>query len=101
MESPDLLQYLRFAAALVFVLCLMGGLAFVLKKFGIGTSGYVAPPDRKRLKILEVLPLDARRRAVLLSRDEREHLVILGHEEVTVVETGIKAKTQTAGEREQ
>ncbi len=89
MESPELTDYLRFAAALVFVLCLMGGLAFVLRKFG---AGALAAPQavRKRLRIIEVLPFDARRRMVLLQRDDTEHLVILGINGETVVETGIR-----------
>jgi len=34
--------------------------------------------------------LDARRRAVLIQRDDKQHLVILGHSSETVVETNIK-----------
>ncbi len=89
MESPDILHYLRFAAALLFVLCLMGGLAFILRKFNIG-SNINASSGKRRLKMVESLPLDSRRRAVLIKRDEREHLVILGANGETVVETGIE-----------
>ena len=81
---------MRFGAALVFVLCLMGGLAFILKKFDIGKIAGNVPAGQKRLKITEVLPLDSRRRAVLIKRDDKEHLVILGLSGETVVETGIE-----------
>lgn len=86
MEMTD---YIKFFAALIFVLGLMGGLSLVLKRFGLGPASML-PADKRRLKVLEILPLDARRKAVLLSRDGAEHLVILGGTGETVVETNIK-----------
>ncbi|PZQ48456.1 MAG: hypothetical protein DI551_01510 [Micavibrio aeruginosavorus] len=83
-------DYAKFVAALAFVLGLMGGLALVLKKIGLGNVG-MTPPDKRRLRIVEILTLDPRRKAVLLSRDGVEHLVILGGNGETVVETNIKA----------
>jgi flagellar protein FliO/FliZ len=88
MEPTD---YIKFFAALIFVLGLMGGLALVLKRIGLGPASMIAP-DKRRLKILEILPLDARRKAVLLSRDNTEHLVILGPTGETVVEANIEKK---------
>ena len=85
MEATD---YIKFLAALVFVLGLMGGLALILRKIGLGNVG-VTPPELRRLKIIEMLPLDARRKAVLLRRDGVDHLVILGPTGETVVETNI------------
>ncbi len=98
MDGGDLTQYVRFFAALVFVLSLMGGLALLMKKLGLG-GAQVPVGNRKRLKITEVLPLDSRRRAVILRRDETEHLVILGPNGETVVETGIEAKDETTSEQ--
>ncbi len=88
MEATD---YIKFLAALVFVLGLMGGLALVLKRIGLGPASML-PPDKRRLKVLEILPLDPRRKAVLLSRDGVEHLVILGPAGETVVESNIEKK---------
>ncbi len=85
----DLHDYLKFIAALLFVLGLMGGLALILRRLGYGAASMV-PADKRRLKIIEILPLDARRKAVLLSRDGVEHLVILGGTGETVVETNIQ-----------
>ena len=85
----DYTDYLKFFLALVFVLGLMGGLALVLKRLGLGAASMV-PADKRRLKVIEILPLDARRKAVLLSRDGAEHLVILGPAGETVVETNIE-----------
>lgn len=83
-------NYLRFVLALVFVLGLIGLLAAVVRRYGIG-MGQMAPRKgaERRLSLVEVMPLDAKRRAVLIRRDDVEHLVILGPESETVVETGI------------
>lgn len=82
---------LKMLAALVFVISLMGGLAIVLKRLGLG--GPVASgPSQKRLKLVEVTPLDGRRRLVLLQRDDVQHLVILSPTTETVIETGIQPK---------
>lgn len=86
MEGPDIL---RFFMALIFVLSLMGGLWLVLKRLGLNGPLMVAPGTKRRLKIIEALPLDARRRVILLRRDNKDHLVILGPTGETVVETGI------------
>lgn len=88
MEWTD---YLKFVAALALVLGMMGGLALILKKIGLGNVG-VLPPDKRRLSIVEILPLDPRRKALILRRDDQEHLVILGPNGETVVETGIERK---------
>ncbi len=92
MDGPDLI---KFAAALIFVLALMGGLAFILKRIGPGAgSSALLSTGKRRLKILETLPLDARRKAVLLQRDNTAHLVILSPSGETVVETNIEANDE-------
>ena len=88
----ELTDYIKFLFALLFVLSLMGGLAFTLKYFGFGGTSRMLPADKRRLKIVEILPLDARHRAILLRRDDKEHLVILGTSGETVVETNIPVK---------
>lgn len=85
MDSTD---YLRLIAALLFVLSLMGGLWLALKRLGL--SGTPVASAQRRLKIVESLPIDARRRAIILQRDGKQHLVILGPTGETVVETDIQ-----------
>jgi flagellar protein FliO/FliZ len=85
----DMYYYLKFIAALIFVLALMGGLAYVLKRLGYG-QGAMLSTAKKRLKIIEILPLDGRRKAVILQRDDKQHLVLLGVSGETVVETDIQ-----------
>ena len=89
-DLPDLV---RLILALGFVVALMGGLAFILKKIGLAGAPTEAS-DQKRLKVLEKLPLDARRQLVLISRDDAQHLVILGANGEVVVETDIKPKAK-------
>lgn len=85
----ELPQMLRLFAALIFVVSLMGGLALLLKRFGL-SGATPESPKQKRLKVIESLPLDARRRLVLIQRDNKQHLVILGASGETVVETDIE-----------
>jgi flagellar protein FliO/FliZ len=84
-------DYLKFLFSFILVIGMMGGLALILKKIGLGNMG-VVPADKRRLKIVEILPLDARRKALILRRDDKEHLVILGTNGETVVETEIERK---------
>lgn len=92
----DIPQILRLLGAMALVLALMGGLALLLKKLGLGGAALPQPRTR-RLKILESLPLDARRRLVIIQRDNRQHLVILGMNGETVVETNIESPGAEAG----
>lgn len=79
-----------FLAALLFVLTLMGGLALLLKKLGIAGPAMVTPAKR-RLKVVENLPLDSRRRVVLIQRDGVEHMILLGQNSDLLIEQNIKA----------
>lgn len=90
----DWTDYLRFVTALIFVVALMGGFYLILKRLGI--NGPQIPQSKKRLRIVEILPLDSRRRAMLLQCDDKEHLVILGPTGETVVETRINSAAQSA-----
>ena len=80
--------YLRFLMALIFVLALIGLLAWLAKRFGVGGKLSVTP-GRRRLGIVEVSQLDGKRRLVLVRRDSVEHLLLLGTGSETVVERGI------------
>jgi flagellar protein FliO/FliZ len=87
MEPAD---YIRFAAALIFVLALIGAAAFALRASGmIPAAGRPRKGSGRRLAVLETLHLDPKRRLALISRDGVEHLVILGVQGETVVESAI------------
>lgn len=87
MEYGELDQLFKAVAALVFVLALMGGLALALKKFGL-TGAMPAKSGDKRLKIIEVLTIDGRRKLTIVQRDDVQHLILLGGNEETVIESG-------------
>jgi flagellar protein FliO/FliZ len=84
--------YLRFLIVLVLVVAMIGALAWVMRRFG-WASRFVAPAGKKRLAVLEVLPIDGRRRLVLLRRDAAEHLILLGHDGDLLIESGGAARS--------
>lgn len=90
----EVTTYLQFVLALVFVLALIGLVAFLVRRFGL--AGSVQPPKggRRRLAVVEALSLDPKRRLLLLRRDGVEHLVLLGGAGEVVVETGIEAASR-------
>lgn len=86
----DFGSYFQFLLALIFVLALIGLLAFFAKKWGlIASAGRIKTGGGRRLGIVEVASIDAKRRLVLVRRDETEHLILLGAESDTVVERSI------------
>jgi len=87
----DLQTYLRFVAALVFVLALIGAFAWLARRFGLGHRiGPLKGP--RRLALLDVIALDGKRRLVLVRRDNVEHLLLLGANSEVVVESRIPAR---------
>lgn len=86
----DVYGYAKFVLALVFVLGLIGLLAVAARRWGLGLpQAKVRRGQDKRIGMVEVAPLDAKRRLVLVKRDDVEHLIILGQDGETVVETNI------------
>lgn len=86
----DFASYLRFVAALVFVLGLILVAAHLAKKFMTGKA-FIGPRNQgRRLGVVEVLALDARHRAFLIRRDDKEHLIMTGPSGDLVIESGIE-----------
>ncbi len=81
---------LKFVGAFVFVISLMLLLSWFLRRIGLSGPAMM-PGTKRRLKIVEFMPLDHRRRLVLIRRDDREHLLVLGANGETVVESNIPA----------
>lgn len=81
--------FLRFLFALVFVLALIGLLAWLAKRFGV-PGAFSRQRSARRLSVVESLPLDARHRLMLVRRDAVEHLVLLGTGGDSLIETGIE-----------
>ncbi len=87
----ELTQYLQFALALVFVLALILGLAAAARRFGLTPRVTGPRGGPRRLSIVEVLTVDAKRRLVLVRRDDVEHLILLGASADLVVEASISS----------
>ncbi len=81
--------YFRFVAALVFVLGMIGVLALVARRFIPGARNINRRSKERRLSIVEVVPVDTKRRLVLFKRDDTEHLVLLGPSGDCVIERNI------------
>jgi flagellar protein FliO/FliZ len=81
-------DYLRFLVALIAVLGLIMLLAWVARRFRLGGLAGPAGPSG-RLAVVETLPIDGRQRLVLIRRDDREHLILLGQERSLVIESGV------------
>jgi flagellar protein FliO/FliZ len=90
----DLWMLARFVAALGFVLLLIGGVAWVARRYL--NTGTIGPTNRRRLSVVESAPLDGKSRLVLVRRDDREHLLVIGPASTTVVEADIPAKPADA-----
>lgn len=86
----DWQTYLRFAAALLLVLGLIGLMAMLAKRLGLAPRAGAAGNGR-RLSVVEVLTIDARHRLLLIRRDTTEHLVLLGQTNDLVIENAIPA----------
>lgn len=81
-------EYLRFVIALAFVVALIGIFGVLARRYGMG---YRNVPKRKnrRLTISEIMPLDNKRRLILVKRDEKEHLILIGGETDLLIESNI------------
>lgn len=87
MIDTDLL--LRFVAALTFVLALIAGVAWLGRRYMSGGRIGRLAGKRRRLAVVEILPVDGRTRLVLVRRDTVEHLIVVGASGTAVVEAGI------------
>jgi len=86
-------NYLRFVAALLFVLGLIALLAWLARRYGLAGAAAPSGGKRKRLRLVEAMPLDAKRRLVLVQRDDVEHLILLGAAGDIAIESGISSAT--------
>jgi flagellar protein FliO/FliZ len=80
-------RYFRFILVLVFVLGLVVVLGWVLKRSGIGGKAIIG--KGRRLGVVETAFLGPKHRLVLVRRDAVEHLVLIGPNYASVVESGI------------
>lgn len=85
----DLIDIARYVGALLLVLSLVGFAALAARRYGLG--GFVQGTMQRRLGIVESLTIGPRHKLVLLRRDGREHLVLVGPQGADLIEGGIPA----------
>ena len=97
----DLNTYVTFAVALLAVVALIYLVAWVMGRIGVVHRMAGRPGKQRRLQVKESLALDAKRRAVILSCDGEEHLIVLGANSELSLGTlsksgGVATKPETA-----
>lgn len=80
-------DYAQAVLALIFVLGLIGVLTVVARRLGLGNLTPTLGSKHKRVRIKEVTNLDGKRRLILVRRDNREHLILLGINGEQIVES--------------
>lgn len=91
-------QYLQFVFALIFVLALIALLAVVARRLGFGYRVASRGKRARRLSVVEIIPLDPRRRLALVRRDRVEYLVLLGATSDLLLDRAIPAPSDGFGE---
>lgn len=83
-------DYALAIGALALVVALIFVLSWFMRRAGV-VSGRMLGRSGRRLRVVEMTPVDVKRKLVLVRRDETEHLILLGIERDQVIETGIPA----------
>lgn len=83
----DYMEIGRTAIALLFVLSLILLVAWLVRRYGLDKQWGGPAASNRRLKLVERLTLDPRRQLVLVRHQDREHLLLLGASEVSVIES--------------
>ena len=82
--------YFRFFLAFAFTIGLIGVVYWIARRYA-GQLGIVRMHTAGRLAVSGQLSIDARRRLVLVKRDDREHLILLGPNNDLLIENDIDA----------
>jgi len=85
----------RYVVILMGVLALIMLLAWLVQRFGF--LGPALSGRGRRIGVIEAAAIDAKRRLVLVRRDNVEHLVLTGPQGDILIETGIPTSRPDAG----
>jgi flagellar biogenesis protein FliO len=97
--GTELSQPVKFVGAFLIVLAAIGVAAYFVRRFGVGALAGTAQRNRQhRLAVIDSADLDARRKLVIIRRDNVEHLLLIGGPTDVLVESNIvrAAPAQTA-----
>jgi hypothetical protein len=99
--GADLPLPVKFLLAFIVVLALIVAATWLVRRFGGARLGTAAARGRQpRLAVIDAAAVDARRRLVLIRRDNVEHLVLIGGPTDIVVEQNIVRAVPVAAPRE-
>ncbi len=82
----DALLFVRALVALVFVLSLIGGLAWLARRFGLMQQ---MQPGRQ-LKVLESCGIDARTKLILFRVGEKHHAALVGANGCQIIDEDVE-----------
>jgi len=82
---------LALGVVLVLIVLALWGLKLVMR-----ASNNVVRAGKKRLALIDVLPVDGKRRLLIVRRDNVEHLILTGGPQDVVVEAGIAIEAPAA-----
>src|SRR3954447_7786834 len=91
---------LRIIVVFALVLILLAGCMWVMRRYGAGRVGSTATRGRQpRLAVVDSAAVDARRRLVIVRRDNVEHLLMIGGPSDVLVEQNIVRGMPVARDR--
>src|SRR5438105_11707943 len=96
--GADMPLAVRFLVAFVIVLGLIGGTAYLIRRFGGERLAAAGRGRQPRLAVVDAAAVDGRRRLILIRRDNVEHLLLIGGPTDVVVEPNILRAAATARE---
>jgi flagellar protein FliO/FliZ len=94
--SGNMILNAALALGVVLILIFLGLWAL---KLIFRASSNVGRGSKRRLAIVDSLPVDGRRQLIIIRRDNVEHLILTGGPQDLVVETGIAAEAQSLAPR--
>jgi hypothetical protein len=81
---------LQIAITLVVVAIMIGAIYWLVRRYSSGGLGRIGRGRVPRLAVIDAMPVDGRRRLVLVRRDNIEHLLLIGGPTDIVVEPSIQ-----------
>lgn len=80
----------QFVFALLFVLGLIGVTALIGKKVLVEKKWLKGLQPQGRIKVEETVYIDSKHKLVLVKRDDKEHLLLVGAQHALVVEADVR-----------